>query len=200
MSAVIFVEGGGDTSRGRIECRRGFRTLLEKSGFTGRMPKIVARGGRDSTYDSFKTAHAEASASDYIAMLIDSEDPVSDIEVAWIHLDQRDGWPRPAGAHDDQVLFMVASMETWIVSDRQALTEHFGNRLQASALPPLDNLESRSRQDVLNRLERATRDCPGPYRKGANSFQVLGKLDPDVLVEHLPSFRRARRILNEKLG
>ena len=200
MSAVIFVEGGGDTNRGRIECRRGFRTLLEKSGFTGRMPEIRARGSRDSAYDSFKTAHDNAPASEYVAMLIDSEDPIANINETWTHLSQRDGWQRPDGAQDEQVLLMVTSMETWIIADRQALADHFGRRFQISALPPLDNLEGRSRQDVQNRLEHATRDCPGPYSKGRISFEVLGKLDPDVLEGHLPSFRRARRILRDKLA
>ena len=200
MSAVIFVEGGGDTSKGRIECRRGFRTLLDKSGFTGRMPQIRARGSRDSTYDSFVTAHQEASVSDYIALLIDSEDPVANIDETWRHLNQRDGWQRPAGAQNDQVLFMVTCMETWIVADRQTLNQHFGSRLQTSPLPPLNNLEGRSRQDVQDRLERATRDCPGPYSKGPKSFEILGKLNPDVLEQRLPSFRRARRILSDKLN
>ena len=200
MSAVIFVEGGGDTSKGRIECRRGFRTLLDKSGFTGRMPQIRTRGRRDSVYDSFETAHTKASASDYVAMLIDSEDPVANTDEPWRHLNQRDGWQRPAAAQNDQVLLMVTCMETWIVTDRQALNEHFGNRLQASALPPLNNIEDRSRQDLQDRLERATRDCPGPYTKGPNSFQVLGKLNPDVLEQHLPSFHRTRRILSDKLN
>ena len=200
MSAVIFVEGGGDTSKGRIECRRGFRTLLNKSGFTGRMPQIRARGGRDSVYDSFETAHTKASASDYVAMLIDSEDPVANTDEPWRHLNQRDGWQRPAAAQDDQVLLMVTCMETWIVTDRQTLNHHFGNRLQTSALPPLDNLESRSRQDVQDRLERATRDCPGPYTKGPKSFEVLGNLNPDVLEQLLPSFSRTRQILSDKLN
>ena len=200
MSAVIFVEGGGDTSKGRIECRRGFRTLLDKSGFTGRMPQIRARGGRDSVYDSFETAHTKASAIDYVAMLIDSEDPVANINETWSHLNQRDGWQTPPGAQDDQILLMVTCMETWIVADPQTLNQHFGSQLQTSALPPLNNLEDRSRQDVQDRLERATRDCPGPYTKGPKSFEILDKLNPDVLEQRLPSFRRARRILNDKLN
>ena len=200
MSAVIFVEGGGDNKGGRIECRRGFRTLLENSDFRGRMPKLIARGSRDSSYDSFKTAHAKATGNDYVAMLIDSEDPVANIDQTWSHLNQRDGWQIPEGAQDDQVLLMVTCMETWIVADRQALVEHFGNTLQDSALPPVSNLESRSRQDVQNRLAHATRDCPGPYTKGPKSFEVLGKLDPDVLEQHLPSFSRARRTLNDYLN
>ena len=164
------------------------------------MPQIRARGSRDSTYDGFVTAHQEASVSDYTALLIDSEDPVTNIDETWRHLNQRDGWQTPPGAQDDQVLFMVTCMETWIVADRQTLNQHFGSPLQTSALPPLDNLEGRSRQDVQDRLERATRDCPGPYSKGPKSFEILGKLNPDVLEQRLPSFRRARRILSDKLN
>ena len=54
-----------------------FTDLLEKSGFRGRMPRIVALGGRDSVYEGFRAAHGRASGSDYVAMLVDSEDRVS---------------------------------------------------------------------------------------------------------------------------
>ena len=164
------------------------------------MPTIVARGGRDSAYESFVTAHEQAGVSDYVALLIDSEDTVANIDLTWAHLNQRDGWQRPTGVQDDQALLMTTCMETWIAADRQVLNQHFGSRLQDSALPPLQNLENRSRDDVQNGLERATRDCPGPYSKGKRSFAVLGKLAPDMLEKRLPSFRRARRILTEKLG
>ena len=189
-----------ESSESLSRCREGFRRLLEKCGFSGWMPRLKACGSRQSAYDNFVAIYASQSSQDYIALLIDSEDPVANIDQTWRHLNQRDGWQRPPGAQDDQVLLMVTCMETWIVADRQALNEHFGNRLQTSALPPLNNLEDRSRQDVQNRLERATRDCPGPYTKGPKSFEVLGKLDPNVLQQHLPSFSRARRILTDKLN
>ena len=52
------------------------------------------------------------------------------------------------------------------------------------------------RQD---KLCKATRDCTNAYTKGKRSFEVLGKLTPDELEKHLPSFRRVRRILKKKL-
>ena len=164
------------------------------------MPRLKACGSRQSAYENFVAIYASQSSLDYIALLIDSEDPVANIDETWRHLNQRDGWQTPPGAQDDQVLLMVTCMETWIVADRQTLNQHFGNPLQTSALPPLDNLEGRSRQDVQDRLERATRDCPSPYTKGPKSFEILGKLNPDVLEQRLPSFRRARRILSDKLS
>ena len=135
-------------------------------------------------------------------MWIDSEEPMANIEAAWNHLENVttvDRWIRPPNADDDQVLFMTTCMETWIVADRDALKEHYGHELQDSALPPLVNLELRSRYDVQKKLIHATRNCSNAYSKGPRSFEILAKLSPAALIEYLPSFVRVRRILNEKL-
>ena len=71
--STIYLEGGGDDSLVRIRCREGFRKLLAKCGFAGRMPRLVACGGRGAAFDRFKTAHE--TAGEYVALLIDSEDP-----------------------------------------------------------------------------------------------------------------------------
>ena len=199
MSGRIYIEGGGDTAEGRTRCREGFRRLLENCGFKGRMPALRVCGSRTSAYDDFRAAHENSAADDYIALLVDSEEPVADINDTWEHLRRRDGWQRPAGADDAQVLLMTTCMETWIVAARAALTEHYGQHLQDSALPPPADLESRRRDDVQRSLERATRNCPAPYAKGPHSFIVLGKLNPNALAPLLPSFRRARRILDAAL-
>lgn len=199
VSGRIYIEGGGDTAEGRARCREGFRRLLENCGFKGRMPVLRVCGSRNAAYDDFRTAHENGAANDYIALLVDSDDPVADINATWNHLRQRDDWQRPAGADNEQVLLMTTSMETWIVADRDALATHYGQCLQASALPPLANLENRDRHDVQGRLERATRSCSQPYAKRPHSFAVLGKLNPDTLRQYLPSFRRARRILDARL-
>ena len=195
VSATVYLEGGGDSKEGKIRCREGFRRLFENCGLAGRMPKLVACGGRDSAYGKFKTKHANSSGSAYIGLLIDSEDPLGDIDRAWAHLAKRDGWQRPPGASDCQVLFMTVCMETWIVADRDALRQHYGQHLQESALPRHEGLEDRSRSDIQKALVHATRDCLEPYAKGPKAFQILGKLDPEVIEDLLPSFRRARHTL-----
>jgi hypothetical protein len=143
----------------------------------------------------FKKVHLAGTSA---FLLIDSEDPVDDPDKTWTHLKKRDDWDRPSGATDEQVLFMTTCMETWIVADRASLREHYRDKLQENALPPVYNLENRSRQDVQDKLLRATRDCPNKYSKGKRSFEILGKLDPEAL-RSLPSFARAIRILQEKL-
>ena len=86
---------------------------------------------------------------------------------------------------------MTTCMETWIVADRSALCAHFGPCLLVSELPDLKGLEELRRGTVKDRLQDATRNCPAPYRKGPNSFGLVGRLDPTVLEDRLPSFRRA---------
>ena len=202
MSTHIYLEGGGDSKDLHARCREGFRKLIEKLGFHGRMPRLTACGGRDSVFDDFKMAHAEKSATDYVAMWIDSEEPMVNIDSAWEHLQKVTTvrqWVKPEGARDEQVLFMTTCMETWIVADRATLKEHYGRRLQESALPALTNLEQQPRYEVQEKLIRATRNCSNSYKKGTRSFEILGKLMPAALKQNLPSFDRTRRILTENL-
>ena len=199
MNAKIYLEGGGESKDLGIRCREGFRKLLEKCGFGGRMPRLVRSGSREKVFEDFKTALRSAGAGDYVAMLIDSEDRMTDIEQPWPHLKTRDDWEQPADTVDEQVLLMVTCMETWIATDRAALQSYYGSDFQEPALPPLTDMESRNRHAIQDAIKHATRKCGNAYRKDKRSFKILGKLDPDILGQHLPSFVRMRRILREKL-
>jgi len=201
VSAIIFLEGGASGPNSRLlqaRCRESFKILLEKCGFKGRMPRLFASASREEVFDDFQIELRKPSAS-YIAMWIDSEDPLKDLHTTWQHLALRDKWKKPEGANDSQVLFMTTCMETLIVADRTALQEHYGAKLQAPALPPLADLENRHRHDVQDKLAHATRNCTSPYAKGKRSFEILAKLNPETLQSHLPSFHRTRQILNNHL-
>lgn len=201
MSAYIYLEGGAsgpDSKTLDIQCQQAFHKLLHKMGFVRRQPRLVACGGRSAVYDRFVTRHSTGGAT-LVALWIDSEEPLSNLDATWAHLKSRDGWEQPAGADDEQVLFMTTCMETWIVADRAALRLHYGHNLNENALPPLNGLEGRDRHDVQDRLERATKDCKNAFAKGKRSFDVLEELDPAALKQHLPSFVRVARILRTKL-
>lgn len=199
MSSRIYIEGGGDSKELHIRCRGGFRQLLEKCGFAGRMPRLVASGTRNGAYEGFETAHRNAGEGDFVAMLVDSEDPAHDIEGTWEHLRHRDGWDRPDGAEDNQVLLMITCMESWIAADRGVLRSHYGSDLQESALPALHDMEARTRDDIQDNLTQATRNCRNAYEKGKRSFEIVGKITPEELRRHLPSFVRLERVLKENL-
>ena len=201
MTAEIYIEGGGPPDKlTNIRCREGFSKLLESCGLDGATFSAVACGGRGDAWNDFQAGHEEAAGEYYVGLLIDSEHPVANINETWNHLEKYDHWDRPLDAQNEQVLFMTTCMETWIVADRMALREHFGHNLQISRLPELDGLEECRRGYLNDSLESATLKCPRRYVKGSNSFDVLGKLDPDVLEKRLPSFHRARLILTKKLG
>lgn len=198
MSNTIYLEGGGDSKELHARCREGFRKLLENCGFAGRMPRLVACGGRGEAYNDFKAAQRQAGSTEYVALLIDSEEPVADIEETWAHLRRRDPWPTPQDAENRQVLFMTTCMETWIIADRQALAAHYGQALQLSALPSTAHLEQRAREEIQERLAQATQGCSNAYVKGKRSFAILGWLHPTTLAALLPSFARMRRILQDR--
>lgn len=203
MKAIIYLEGGAggrDSKNLNIRCQKAFHELLDKMGFKGRKPRLKACGGRNAVYDDFCTA-VRSGQDDYAAMWIDSEEPMKNVEAAWNHLkgvETVTAWERPAGAEDEQVLFMTTCMETWIAADRDALKRHFGHKLQESALPPAHALEERPRHDVQDKLEKATKDCKNAYAKGKRSFEALEEVTPEAL-DALPSFQRVRRILNQRL-
>ncbi len=204
MSAYIYIEGGGSGPGSKYlnaKCQEAFHKLLDRMGLKGRKPRLVACGGRSAVYDRFATQHL-ANAAEYVAMWIDSEEPMTNPEAAWEHLRTVTTVPPlscPEGAEDNQILFMTTCMETWIATDRKVLSDHYGDSLQETALPPLAALEQRGRHSVQDNLEHATRNCSNAYKKGKRSFEILGLLTPATLEKHLPSFARVRRILSEKL-
>ena len=202
MKVTLYVEGGGHQSKElRVRCREGFRKLLENCGFQGQMPATVACGSRQEAFSAFRTAHAQAQRNEVALLLVDSEEPPANINATWAHLQARDQWQPPPEATDNQVLLMVTCMETWLVTDRQALQLFYGQCLRESALPSLHNLEGRTRQAVQKALARATENCErNEYQKGAHSFKLLAELTPATLIRHLPSFERMVNLLSHWLN
>jgi hypothetical protein len=199
VSAVIYLEGGGDSKDLHVRCREGFRKLLAKTLPDRKMPRLVACGGRGDALARFQDKLKKACDDDFIGLLLDSEVPLTDIDAAWTHLQIFDGWIKPRDANDRQVLFMTTCMETWIVADIATLRTHYAQEFRERALLPLRNLEERSREEIQSALQRATRDCTNAYTKGKRSFTVLAELNPAVLATHLPSFARMKAILQAEL-
>ena len=212
----IYVEGGSAKNKAsRIDCENGFSKLFRNCGYKDCMPAITACGPRKDAYDRFKTAHTQAirkNEGDFIVLLVDSEDPITNVTETWEHLKNRvgDNWECPAGARNQQVFLMATCMETWIVADRTALREHYHADQNAkhkrpkqeqiineSQLPSMRELEKHERHDVHDKLEKATTHCSNKYEKGKRSFEPLGKLNHCTLMNNLPSFRRMIEILDE---
>jgi len=200
VSVTIYVEGGGESKELKTRCREGFNKLIKKLEFDGRMPKIVACGGRDKAYGMFNNSITSATDNEFPILLVDSEDPITS-GGPWDHLRARDNWNRPVGAEDDQAQMMATCMETWMMADHATLREFFGSCLRERTLIQVNDLENRSRQELLEALKSSTSECGRNrgYDKGRCSFQILAKLNPRSLEENLPYFRRFKETLDRHL-
>ena len=204
MRVTVYVEGGGDSAELKGQCRKGFRALLAKAGFDGRLPKVVPCGPRNRAFSSFQRALRNGDG--YPILLVDSEDPVADADRpdvdpsgAWRHLAKHDHWTRSSDARDDQAQLMVTTMETWLLADRRTFIACFPD-MNANALPPDTDLENRSKPDVAAALRNATQSSSkGRYHKGNHSFDLLGKVEPEELKSRLPHFRRFIETLDARL-
>lgn len=201
MKIVLYVEGGGNRKDQQARCREGFRKLLEKAGFVGNLPGIVACGGRNATFDQFKTAVHNSGADSCPILLVDSEDiPSNPHATAWVHLKARDNWDRPDSVENDQAQLMVTCMGTWIMADHAALRSYFGGSINKGKLFSTIELEKRDRHAVQEALVAATRKCPKTYQKGDRSFEILAELDPETLKAHLPHFKIFLIVLDKHLN
>ena len=190
VSAKIYIEGGGDGQLLDTLFRQAWSAYFKAAGLEGSMPRVVRGKGRSRTFDLFATAIHQNKAGELPLLLVDSEAPLQEGHSAWQHLKARDNWDMPAGASDDQAFLMVQIMETWFIADRDLLRQYFGSTLRETSLPAWPTLETVSKIDVLDALERATAGCNRQYAKGKVSFELLAKLDPAKVSQACPHAQR----------
>ncbi len=170
----MYVEGGGSRRQNR-QCRKAFRAFMDKAGVVSAKIEVEARGARGEAYKAFRD---DSDRDIRRVLLVDAEGPVS-AKTAWGHLQQRDGWNRPRGVSDSQCHLMVQMMESWFLADVDALEGYFGRGFRSGALPGNPDVEKVAKGDVVDGIDRAARNTRKKgYRKGWDSFEILGRLDP----------------------
>ena len=182
----LFVEGGGPGEMPDKTFRQAWRKFFEAAELAGKLPKVVRGESRNETFDKFKTAIQKRATDEVVLLLVDSEGPVVADHGAWQHLLNRDNWDQPDDAGYDSAYLMVQVMETWFLSDREALRRFFGRSLNETHFRQWQNLEAVPKDTVYNALEQATRTCQKQYRKGKVSFQLLSTINPDLVAQACP--------------
>ena len=86
---------------------------------------------------------------------------------------------------------MVEVMESWFLADQDTLNEFYGQGYRQNALPQDTQIERIPKDDVLDGLDGAARNTSKRgYDKGAHSFEILAKLDPEKVMDVSPYAKR----------
>jgi len=184
VAVTIYVEGGGEGKAGKTKFREGFRKFIERAGFVGNMPRILASGSRNNALRDFSVAMKEVETGEIPVLLVDSEAHVRLNSTPWQHLQSRDNWNRPKGAQEDQVHLMVQCMESWFLADVSALERFYGPGFRSAAFPRRDDIERIPKDDVLKQLKAASsRSNKRAYRKGSHSHLILALIEPQKVIQ-----------------
>lgn len=208
MRISVCVEGGGDKKDTQRRCRRAFSDFFHRAGIS-RGLQIVPGGGREDTLQNLSQRIKSAPVGDFVVGLVDSEGPVGSGVSAWAHLrgqiPKMHDWFSGITPDYESAYLMIQCMEAWFLADREELKNYFGSDFAESALPGNPDVEEIPKDDVLDGLRNATRQCTGKgqkgrYDKGQHSFQILGRIDPGKVTQVSPEARRLIETLKEKAG
>ena len=201
MHVRVYIEGGAVGKTADNDFRRGWKKFLnelhEIAKQSGYQSLEVVRGkGRGDAFRRFRH-YKKQYPTDLCVLLADAELVVpADVKV-WDVVSKRDGdkWQRPDWATESHLYLMVAFVETWLLTDQDALGTFFKRGFNPKVLPTTD-LENRSKSDVDSALKQATKDCKnGPYRHG-QAHEVIEFVSP----EKVRKIKHGRRLFEALRG
>lgn len=176
----LYVEGGAEGSTADSDFRRGWKKFLtelhELARNNGYHSLEVVRGkGRGNTFRRF-TKHENEYPNDLCVLLADAETRVPEGALVWDIVAHREGdkWQRPAWATERHLYLMVHFVETWLLTDQDALQKFFKRGFNQKKLPTT-NLEARSKDEIEQALEKATQ---GAYKHG-QAHEIIEIINPD---------------------
>lgn len=216
MKAIaIYLEGGGDgpgSNHSKRELRQGFDGLLQEQKKAARAKRlgwqVIPCGSRGQTFSAFWNDLQQGDNETVSILLVDSEDAVApetnnpdeNAQARVQHLTRRDGWDF-SGTDPKQVHLMVQCMEAWMVADREPLADYYGTGFHAKSLPNRLNLEDEPKNDLLDKLKRATQKTQkGVYAKIKHASKLLERLDPAKIGKRCCRFVTFTKWLTEQIA
>ena len=199
----IHIEGGGKEgftkAKFRIAFRQFLRAICEAAEQRGIHIDVVMCGDRARTFRAFKKA-LDAHPDAFNVLLVDSEGPVTDSN-PWAHLKRRDKWRRPSAAGPEQCHLMAQTMEAWLIADRKALIDFYGNGFSENALSNRPNVEEIPKPDLEKSLKKASHNTQkGDYHKTRHAPRILEKLRLSEVCDKAKHCRRLVETLQEQIN
>ena len=179
----IYIEGGAVGKTADSDFRRGWKRFLADLHATARdngysSLEVVRGKGRGNAFQRFNKHH-DVFPNDLCVLLVDAETTVPARTSVWKVVASRkgDGWIRPAWATEYHLYLMTVFVETWLLTDHDALRCYFKRNFDANLLPAT-NLEARSKTVIERALQSATKNCNnGPYRHG-QAHEIIELVSP----------------------
>jgi Domain of unknown function (DUF4276) len=211
---ALYLDGGGDgagSAQQKAELRTGMDALLSLEKQAARDKKLgwklIPCGSRNQAFDAFSHALARADDEILLVLLVDSEDPLppetkdtaANAAARVQHLTQRDQWDL-SGTNPKQIHLMVQCMEAWIVADPEELAAFYGKEFHARSLPDRANLEEEPKQDLLDKLKKATQKTKkGEYAKIKHASKLLTTIDREKVGRRCRRFSTFTAWLSETI-
>lgn len=197
----VYIEGGAEGRVGDNDFRRCWKKFLNElhdlARATGRYHSLeVVRGrGRGNAFRLFER-HRNRHPNDLCVLLVDSEGAVPEGTKVWDVVAQRadDRWSQPRWAGESHLYLMVHSVETWLLTDQDALHRFFRHGFAPNVLPTTA-LEQRPKEEIFKALKRATINSNrGAYQHGHAHLII-----EDVRPERVKGLSHGKRLF-ETLG
>lgn len=158
--------------------REAFSKLLEEYGIKKGCYKIIVGYGRE---DVIKEFCSKANSSPTSIILVDSETPIKEGQSKLDHL-KSTNYSVTEKITENNLFFMVVCMETWIVSDKNALKQYYGQFFKEEKIQSAD-LINRDKENIMKMLESSIKDCKENKYKKSASFDILKKVDVQEIVK-----------------
>jgi hypothetical protein len=198
----LYVEGGprGANAEGLREIRKAFKQHFERIDSRLASMEVVAKGSTDQTIKGYVEGVRQFSSESAVALLVDSETPVS-VGDAAKHLEAKlDSRNVPTAARKN-IFLMVQCFEAWLVTDAAVLEKCFGNKLRSNALPKNPDVEAVPKADIFVALRDAIKPTPAKrYNKVRHGAQILAVLSPVRVGERASHARDLHRFLQNSVN
>lgn len=183
-SVRVYIEGGATGRIADSTFRYGWKRFLNELHVLARENgyhslEVVRGKGRARTFDRF-TKYNKRFPQDLCVLLVDAETAVPKGARIWDIVANRkgDNWKRPPWATEKHLFLMVHFVETWLLTDQNALQQFFKRGLDLKPLPTT-NLEARSKQEIEAALKKATQlSSKGAYKHG-QAHEIIGTVAPE---------------------
>ncbi|WP_273213763.1 DUF4276 family protein [Helicobacter rodentium] len=169
----IYVEGGGNRNLDS-SLRKAFNKLLREYGVNGNRYQIVVGGSRGET---IKAIYKQSNS----IILIDSEE-IIDTKTKLEHLEKTELKESLKGITENNLFFMVVCMESWIVSDTEALKKHYGLGFKETKIQTSD-LIHKDKAKIMKMLKDSIRECKNKEYDKSEAFKILEKASVQKIVE-----------------